>query len=296
MYQYATHTCQHLFVGERESRVWQHEIPALAAFNVVLMHGFLAITALHRARNDPERRDLYRARALHHHEVGLPLFQDMVASAVPDQAEVIVVYSILLGMWIYAFPGIAAERPPLDEILGMIEIVRSARSVFHLYREVVMDKPVGQFLIPSERGPLLPQRPVARVREAMQALHDEMRHPSDISAASRLQKALDQYLNGADHARSAANWMASVDEQYWVRLRNHEPYALLVFSYSSLLIRASEHDCWWMTGWSERILRACDEVLSPKEKQMVGWSGHIQQIRTRGDELADLTKRKDATK
>jgi len=66
---------------------------------------------------------------------------------------------------------------------------------------------------------------------------------------------------GLDPNRLAAAWMASVDGSYWARLRDNQPHAVLVFAYSTLLIRASEHECWWISGWSERVLQACSAIL-----------------------------------
>ncbi|KAF1953070.1 hypothetical protein CC80DRAFT_478475 [Byssothecium circinans] len=287
MHHYTTHTCKHLFMGERQGQVWQYDVPAFAASNVMLVHGFLAVTALHRARDDPARRDLYRTRALHHHGVGLPLFQEKVASASPEKAEVIVVYSILLSIWVYAFPEIAEEQPALDDILTTIDVVRGSRSVFRLYRAVVMETPIGHFLVPPFSA-AVPDDQASSVRETLQSLRNQMQHPADESAVHRLQRVLERYLTGRDHTRSAANWMASVEDDYWLRLRNHQPHALLVFAYSTLLVRASERGCWWMSGWSERILRACSDVLGAEEKETMGWEGHEQRIRTQADELASV--------
>jgi hypothetical protein len=217
----------------------------------------------------------------------------MVASASPETAQVIVTYAILLGMWMYASSGITAERLSLDDILSAVEIVRTSRSVFHLYRDVTMKTPISVFLIPPSRTPLVSQ--VSSAQEALQTLRNHIEHPSDEKALSYLQILMNRYLAGVDHTRSAAGWMASVDEDYWSHLREHRPHAVLIFAYNSLLTYASEHECWWLVGWSERILLACSEVLSPVDKEMVGWDGHEELIRTCGNELANIVRHGDSS-
>jgi hypothetical protein len=300
MHHYATDTCSQLFVGARQIQVWQHDIPALAASNAVLLHGILAVTAAHCAWREPARRDLFRSRSLHHHALGLPKFQEMVACASSETAEVIVAYAILLSIWVCAIPEVAAEQQQsLDEILTTVEAIRGARAVFHLYQGTIMESPMGVFLDrPYPAPPPVPETPGRQnpcVRQVLQCLRDQVLlhgHESDRNAVQQLQVFLDRYVTGLDHNRLAAAWMASVDDDYWARLRGNQPHAVLVFAYSTLLVRASEHECWWISGWSERILRACSDVMSCREvaATVVDWAFHEQQIRAGAGELADMVK------
>lgn len=292
MHHYATDTYQHLFPGEKQNQVWQHHVPKLAAANSVLMHGLLALTALHKARRDPSHRDLYRDCAMYHHGVSLPVFQGMVACASTDSSEVIVTYAILLGMWIYASLEVTAERLSLNEILSTVEMVRSTRSVFNLYREAVMKTPIGVFLVPPSRRPLLGSE-VSSARDALQTVRRHVEHPSDKRALNHLQILTDGFLAGTENSRSAVGWMASVGEDYWIRLRDHQPHTVLIFASSCLLARASEHECWWLAGWSEQVLLACNEVLSPADKEKFGWDDYEKLIRTCGSKLALLAARSD---
>jgi len=296
MHHYDTDTCSQLFIGARQVQVWQHDIPALAASNAVLLHGILAVTAAHYAWREPARRDLFRRRSLHHHALGLPRFQEMVACASSETAEVIVAYAILLSIWVCAIPEVAAEQQQsLDDILTTIEAIRGARAVFHLYQDTIMESPMGGFLDrPCPAPPVLVPVPLPpggqnrRMRQVLQCLRDQVLHESDKSAVQQLQMFLDRYVTGLEYNRLAAAWMASVDDDYWARLRDNQPHAVLVFAYSTLLVRASEHECWWISGWSERILRACGDVMGCREvaTATVDWAFHEQQIRAGAGELA----------
>lgn len=290
MHHYATNTCEHLFLGPQQSRVWKYDIPALGGSNATLVHGFLAVTAIHCAWKEPARRDLYRNRALNHHSLSLPMFQAMVASASPETAEIIVAYSILLSIWVYAFPELAAEQPSLDDILDMIEVIRASRTASRLFREDILKSPMRIFLIrPPLTTHILGVREFS-VRQTLQHLHDQVEHVSDKLAMQQLQLHLDQYIAGPDHDRLAATWMASVANDYWARLRDHCPDAVLVFAYSTILISPLENKCWWMTGWSRRILQACSSILRSEPNATSSWTYHEHQIQTGANELADLLR------
>ncbi|KAF2006637.1 hypothetical protein P154DRAFT_615352 [Amniculicola lignicola CBS 123094] len=130
----------------------------------------------------------------------------------------------------------------------------------------------------------------SNVGHSLQFLHDQMHHESDRRAIQLLQRFLDRYVTGNDHNRLAAIWMASVEDGYWARLRDHQPHAVLVFAYSTLLVRASEHECWWISGWSLRILRACSDIMSLQEVATVDWAYREHRIRAGADELADMLR------
>ncbi|KAJ9165574.1 Zn2/Cys6 DNA-binding protein [Coniochaeta hoffmannii] len=187
MHHYSTHTCKHIFTGNQQAQVWQQDIPALASRNVVLLHGILAVTAIHYAWREPARRDVYRSRALHHHSLGLPIFQEMVASASSQTAEVIVAYAILLSLWMYAFPEVAAEQQSLDDILSMVETIRGARTVSKIYRDNIMEGPMSVFLQPPLVGPALGNLEVSSVSRHLQVLKDQVDHDPDKRAVQQLQ-------------------------------------------------------------------------------------------------------------
>lgn len=291
MHHYSLETSRQLFQGDRQHQIWQRHIPALAGSHNVLMHGVLALAALHKAWIDPIQRTLYRNRALHHHAIGLQTFKNMVANASSTDAEVLISFSILLGIWVFALPGTEseAEGQRLDDILDMFEVIRSSAAVFVLYHDDIANTPIGMFLIP----PLVIERsqkqdgwtPAHHLLDALR-LHECL--PSDRPAIHILYKLLERFLSGEDHSRSATSWAAVVGDDFWKRLRAHDPVAVLIFAHNAMLLRCSENGYWWLTGWAERILKACDGVLSPKDKLRFGWETTVQRIRTVGEDMSRL--------
>ena len=152
-----------------------------------------------------------------------------------------------------------------------------------------MESPMHVFLNPPLPAPI-PIDQDSSVRQTLRLLRDQVTHQSDKNAVQQLQTFLDRYMTEFDYNRLAAAWMASVEDDYWARLRDHHPDAILVFSYSALLIRASEHECWWMSGWSGRILQACSDIMSPGIKEMIDWVYHQHLIQTGAEELADTVR------
>lgn len=293
MHHYATITYRHLIIGEQQNQFWLHHAPALAADNAVLMHQILAITALHHAHRQATQREAYTTRAFQHHGMSIPGFQCLIAAASSETAEVIILGSILLSIWIFASAQLTADSS-LDHNLEMLGIVRSSRMVLQLYRDVIVQTPIATLLIPPLREPVV-KRTSALAEDALRLLRRQIDPSVDSDATSLLQEGLERYLAGTDYRRPAAGWVAQVGDEFWTRLRRHEPPALLVFAYSSLLSRASEHECWWLAGWSERVIMDCASVLSEEDKEAVGWNGHVGLIRTWGDEFAALAKKRNGS-
>ena len=143
MHHYASVTYCHLIAGEEQSKVWQQHVAMLASSNAVLMHQILTISALPHAENDANQGQAFIAFALHHHGVSILGLQSSVADASSANAELIVMSSILLAIWAYAFFRLTYEITCLDLILDIIGILRRSRSVFQLDREVVMKTPIA---------------------------------------------------------------------------------------------------------------------------------------------------------
>jgi hypothetical protein len=289
---YTTETSLQMFYGERQCKVWQRDIPALAGSNVMLMHGILSVAALHRGRDDPAQRNMYRARSLYHHDTALQQFKTLVALADPRNAEVLLSFSVLLGIWVYAFPETAAddESLGLDDLLDMLEVIRGTKTVFVLYRDVIASKPIGVFIIPAHKywGHPPPELQALAAHQALDHLSSTSALPSHNAAIHHLRMSLDRYLAGLDHARSAAGWISVVEDDFWQSLRAHDPQAILIFAHNAMLLRYSERGYWWMMGWSDRILRACDRALSPEQKQALDWEGCLERIQVAGDEVSSL--------
>jgi Fungal specific transcription factor domain len=285
MNHYTAVTSLELFSGKGQRDIWQREVPSQAGSNLMLMHALLAIGALHLERLHPQGQSLYRARALYHHGLGLQLFNLEIMNLSSESSDVLFTFAIMLVVWVYASPAVDGKALRLDDIVDLLDIVRGCRTVFKLHQEAILDKPIGKFLDSHTSITVLP-RALRPAHEAFLHLKTKATDPAHVAAIERLHQSLEKYVEGSDNTKTAAVWPATVDDTFWARLRNHEPFAVLIFAHYAILLRCYEDRWWWMADWSHRIVEAAGDALAPSDKAYLGWDLFSARIRTQGLELA----------
>lgn len=270
-------TSLNLFSGVAQRQVWQIDVPSQAGSNAMLMHGLLAVSASHLVRLKPQQRSLYHVRAHHHHGLGLQLFNAEIHNLSSHNCDVLFTFSMLLIIWVYAFPAADGEVFSLNDILNMLDIVRGCKIVFKLHQDTILDKPIGKALSIEQSSPL-PDLPPAAYQVFLR-LRDRAADAVHLAAIDRLQRSFQRFLEGVDNMKSAPAWPANVEDSFWIRLRAHEPVSLLIFAHYALVLRYCEDCWWWMAGWSDRVIQAVDEALSSCDKVSLDWDFCLTQIR-----------------
>lgn len=287
MNQFTATTSLSLFGGPNHRDVWQKHVPFEAGSNPMLMHGLLAVAALHLAVIKPQEFNTYRMRALHHHSVGLEIFNTYINRLSSENSDALFTFSILLVVWIYAFPATSCDTPTLDDILKLLGLIRGSKIVFLLHRDTILGKPIGR-LIETERPPGLPQLPTV-VEESFQYLRKEAQDSVCLNAVEDLQRLIKKAIAGLHDTQLVASWPAIVSEEFWARVNRHEPGAVVIFAHYAMLLQYYEHEYWWMSGWSSNILKAVDCTLTDAQKDHLGWDRRSRSIVLHGLERTKLT-------
>ncbi|PYH85356.1 hypothetical protein BO82DRAFT_389479 [Aspergillus uvarum CBS 121591] len=287
-----------LFDGPRNPHLWQRHIPFEAGSNPMLMHGLLAVAALHLAITiksplEAQPSDhTYHVRALHHHSLGLQLFNTQLASRSPAN-DVLFTFAMLLIVWAFAAPIAANDTLTLDEIIDSLSLIRGCKALFLLHQETILYRPVGQIvgIRPQQADP----GPCASDPSILSDIHDLFDNLQTIAcddtvyqrATFDLQTVVYKAYNrqiGLQDTRLVAAWPANVSEEYWARLRRHEPVALRIFIHYTVLLQCYEEDYWWMQGWSSSILKAAEGAQTLIQRDRMGWEwcyGKIVSLRDR---------------
>ncbi|KAL6229227.1 hypothetical protein BDW75DRAFT_108251 [Aspergillus navahoensis] len=278
MHHYTTVTSVSLF-GEEQKEVWQTEVPIMARSSALLMHGLLATAALHMAFISKNSPSTFIDRALHHHTLGLELFNTEISalSAENCKSPALFTFGLMLVIWSYAsstIPGAittAAEESDLDTILSSLNFVRGNKVIFEISGETILSQPIGRFLKPPEE----PTRPRTLPQPIQAALIDLRKHVNDFvesMAIDQLERyLLDTVSTSANDMRQPLGWPALAEAPFWERLRKHKPAALLIFMHYAIILAYYELRAWWMQGWSERLVGAVNHVLNKQDKNRSDW-------------------------
>ncbi|PMD43943.1 hypothetical protein L207DRAFT_525317 [Hyaloscypha variabilis F] len=82
--------------------IWQVHVPKLAAAHPFLLHGILALSALHLAHLTPTSRTPFIITANTHQSIAMPLFRTAITSVTLQNSEAVLVFSHLLILYSFA--------------------------------------------------------------------------------------------------------------------------------------------------------------------------------------------------
>ncbi|KAH8654034.1 hypothetical protein BGZ60DRAFT_533126 [Tricladium varicosporioides] len=286
MNQFTAETCFSIFAGQRQQKLWQRDIPLQARSYPLLMHGLLSVAALHLAFVEPNNLSMYRIRALYHHDIGVRSFNHLLKNVSAEESHILFAFALMLVIWVYASPAVGKEILGLDDVLTLLDLARGCHTVFRLHMHSIMDTPISA-LIEMHRELEIPYAELSpSVKQVFQALRLKAIDSTQLSAIEELERLIQKAVVRHDDAKIAAAWPAIVGDSFWLRLRSHEPFAVLIFAHYAMLLQHYENRWWMMAGWSERILKAAESALSDTDKHLLDWDNCLEYIRAHGKEVA----------
>ncbi|KAF8861078.1 hypothetical protein BDZ45DRAFT_740679 [Acephala macrosclerotiorum] len=296
-------TLWHQFITKTASTLatpWGNELPAVALNCDYLLHGILALGALHLAYLDDSnvmKQKQYSYLADHHYNLALGPFQRAIGNVTPENANQLFAFSTLLMIYNYgcnripgpAFPSAAAEtQEGLPSWLGCI---RGCSAIFANAEAHVEAGPMG-FLItrgkqmmailstgaqpsPEDDSSLTQIKdvvlnlPVVRVSttvDEMDAYLDALHRLRPLLAASA--QPLDSILRRA----LCSIWPTTVLDTYVRLLGEKRAPAMIIMAHYCLLLRGLE-DCWYMKGRGLNLFYIIERSLGDE------WATYVEHPR-----------------
>lgn len=266
MHRFATVTALELFPAREAQHCWQYVVPKWAEDHNFLMHGLLALAGMDLARVTPEKRVLYRTRALHHQQAGLLIFQEVLSRESAAHIEAIFMFSVILIILAFASPQTEDEVPSVDGILDLFALFRGPRTLATAYWPTIKGQVIEPLVGPRNDNP--PTDLPKYISTYFTDLKFELEEPHR-AAWDRLTENIARSLESQD-LRAVGNWPATLHDEFFSRMRAHDPVALIVLAQFSIVVRKFQSR-WWLWKWDRMLLQAVDNALSEEEKRRFDW-------------------------
>ncbi|KAF7861557.1 hypothetical protein EAF04_008119 [Stromatinia cepivora] len=269
--------------------VWQYVVPQIAFSHDFLLHGLLALAALHLSRISPERKDSLWASALTHHAIALPMFRSAVESINSLNCHACSAFGVLVTVYEWAqtehtsnlfFAN--AEHSTEASTIEWVQLLRGSARITYCYYEEIAKGPLGQVLRWDNTAELEAEANPAESAKfsALEQLWDSTRVPVTAAEVDSLQEAL-RWLkiiytmmttpsSNNDPASTALSWPVRVPEHYLLMVNERQPAALILLSHFCLLLNKVE-DFWWIRGMSRRLLQEIHQTLGAEWEPRIAW-------------------------
>ncbi|KAJ5427658.1 hypothetical protein N7491_008100 [Penicillium cf. griseofulvum] len=285
MIQWCNTTFHTLSRNESTDPIWRNIVPEEALSHPFLMHGILALSALHLARTgpDPTRRASYLNRAVGHQNQALALFRELLGDVNESNAKAMFAFAGIVVIYTFAFPHTPDVQDPwscVDDLYQVLVLTRGVQQVIHAPRDFT------GFLRGSSFGPILqveevqvpiPEHAAAmlkQLREANQVCGSrDANHELQVyeGAIANLEEMLNWCYSGIRATTIAGRWAIRLKPRFMELLRERDPLALVMLAHYGVLLHYLEHR-WCFEEWCIRVSKAVWAILDDRWRPLVHWA------------------------
>ncbi|KAJ5177406.1 uncharacterized protein N7500_000105 [Penicillium coprophilum] len=285
MIQWCNTTFHTLSRNERTDPIWRNIVPEEALSHPFLMHGILALSALHLARTGPEptRRASYLNRAVSHQNQALALFRELLGDVKESNAKAMFAFAAIVVIYTFAFPHTPDVQDPwscVDDLYQVLVLTRGVQQVIHAPRDFtsfLLDSPFGPILrveevqvpIPEDTAAMLKQlRETNEVCRSRDANHELQVYEA---AIANLEEMLNWCHSGIRANTIAGRWAIRLKPRFMELLRERDPMALVMLAHYGVLLHYLDHH-WCFDEWCVRVSKAVWAILDDEWKPVIQWA------------------------
>ncbi|KAE8165826.1 C6 zinc finger domain protein [Aspergillus tamarii] len=280
MMQWCNSTYQVLTRNERTDPVWRLRVPEEALSHPFLMHGILALSALHIARTrDDHRRPEYISAAVAHQNQALAFFRKQLDDINDANAKALFALSSVIVVYTFGFPHSPESKDPWACIDDFIQVLVLARGVEQVLRQATpsIRSSDWEILLRLDTNiASLPQdalSPLERLRElnaccgAQDPTHDTDIYNKTIDNLTDITAAA---YGGLTSITVAARWAIRLKPKFVNLIRDRSPLALVILAHLCAVLCRHKYD-WCIDQWVFKLPRVIWQILDDRWKPYAQW-------------------------
>jgi hypothetical protein len=273
-------------------RIWQQVVPQIAFTHDFLLHGILALSALHLAHSQPERKTLLYTEASFHHDVGVKGFRIAMSNIAPENCDACLAFSTIVAAYAWASSDRAGDLffsdTPASEERSNIEWASLLRGVLTLLdvAEEWMSSSLLKMILhppPMTSTPAEVMDPQLGIKlSALSRLWELSPEAFSIDELEALNTTLALLLEECELVMSfyddqlidivsiVYGWPIKVPAVFLAMVQEFRPEALIVLAHYSLLLNKAE-SVWLMQGMSRRLLQTIHKKIGKEWESWIAW-------------------------
>ncbi|KAF5543312.1 C6 zinc finger domain-containing protein [Fusarium mexicanum] len=266
--------------------VWKTAIPQQGYSHPYVMHGIMAISALHKAYLLYNKGDEYLTLAAYHYTRGQADFRKALLAVTDNNCKPVFCFSLILIVYMCSVPVTRAPghviENPIQATLELFLVCRGLREttkshydralksdLFPLVRSSWLTGDEDPLKIPT---PSLQTSPLpADTFKAIDTLKDFLQSHMDMAHIAEAEDALSCLrVTAVNVAMAGINvelgnvvlWPHHFSDAFMADMKHLRPYALLILAYFTPILAVVDRNFWFLHGWSKYLLADIEERLS----------------------------------
>ncbi|KAJ6078069.1 uncharacterized protein N7446_001005 [Penicillium canescens] len=260
--------------------IWQHTIPRLSLSHPFLLHGVLALAALHltlTSAEETEQEDLIRAAEYHQSEA-ITFLTPALTNTTSSTCDAAFSLSLILVIFTFGFPlavGPTYGSNSLDDIYQVLMFTKRMMTFSVGIYESVKNGEVGGLAVLEDSG-FEPSDSTLSTLSAlcelnMQAQRADAAHDYDTiqETIQRLEVPLAS-LNHGEGLPSIFMWIFLTPTAFFDLVSKRDPLALIVLAHYCVPLHYHRAN-WWLSSWGYRVLDIVYNTLDSHLRPSLTW-------------------------
>ena len=292
MYHYSTSTCKDLPMSPNTAPVWQFTIPQEAAKHPFLMHGLLAVSAMHLAYKDPSSTAEFLPLSMHHQNLAISSFRTALLSITEENCNALFAQAAVLSISCKLFSCIKARgqppyMPTLDDIIEPYVLTRGVGEVVSVAQHWIEKGPLEMFLHAHE-PPLdgtaelsgVTQLVFENIRELFRRSVSETAQLSTLIDAATVLQQIYEEIEVCDpsvfiNPGVVWKWPNRAPANYMKMLQQHHPYALFLYAHFVALSKL-HNERWYFRDWGSQAVTVVVAALPAELRELVRYPDFLE--------------------
>ncbi|KAJ5897427.1 hypothetical protein N7504_007715 [Penicillium tannophilum] len=277
--QWINHTHKFAARSERTRKVWEMPVLEEALSAPFLMHGILALSALHLSHlREDGRHVMWLDTAIAHKNTALVMFSDQLRNIDKSNAKAMMVFAGLAFAFSLASAviiGTKEDGPGLNALTDVFILARGVQTVLDAETDFLRQsnfKPLFDTTAPEVDIP----EDILAALDRLEQLHiqcSQMDHNIDSASYTRAMYFLRDLaaITCAEPTSMtmAAGWAIHASQNYLADLKAKKPLALVVLAHYCVFLHMAREN-WCIGPWGCKVLLEITQVLEPE------WHPHIE--------------------
>ncbi|RDW74637.1 Zn(II)2Cys6 transcription factor domain-containing protein [Aspergillus mulundensis] len=275
-----TTTAASLASAEPLQGILRTVIPQEGLSHPFLLHGILAISALHRAQAVPasdDRRQKYIDTAMAHHRSSLVMCGQVLDNITRANCHALFGFSCLVPVFVVGAHRKTRSPTPVQDITDVVEsfkLIRGSASVVDRARPWIEEGPLHPLLrvgrYHQELTGAAKQQAAAlafRIQSIMGTMPEILLESCVRTSLGSLLHMLQIWLETGDE-RAVMAWPVQTDSLYFDLLLQQDRAAVIVLGLFGHVLSIIPR-YWWFEGWAMYLVELCGDCLSPTDRAML---------------------------
>ncbi|KAJ0296829.1 hypothetical protein COL516b_011214 [Colletotrichum fioriniae] len=256
--------------------LWTTTVPQIAFANDFLLHGILAVSAIHRAHINPEKRDEYANLSARHQNIALSQFSPGLSEIGENNADAYVLHAIcifLLNTYSIANPHGPITSKDVAQSFILLQGIKSILTLPFAHR-YISNGPLARWLYQGGVEPAVGGNFASKIDDLLTLTRSMAPSDDTTTCQSALEglKITFAAVSAPQHRSGLVwRWAVSLPQPFLELMIQNHPMALVILMHYAALVHAFERNMWYLVGWGNNVASALDQAIQEPWREWIQW-------------------------